>query len=159
MAGRNQKFTIDFDKAVADAMGDAEAIYSLGCDMMFNSIIVGKDAPDTVVSHSGTPVKTNFARASWWKNLGSVGSHPNQPTPVKEGETVVAPLASDKPLGKLKLTDKAYLANNAPYILALEYGHSAQARNPDGMIRITLEEAPRFWELAKKRLATARASR
>ncbi len=151
--GRNQNFNIDFDKAVADAMEDAEAIYSLGCDMMFNSIIVGKNAPDTVVSHNGTPVDTGFARASWWKAIGGVGSHPNQPT---KGETVSAPL---HPLGKLKLTDKAYLANNAPYILALEYGHSSQARNPDGMIRITLEEAPRFWELAKKRLATARASR
>jgi hypothetical protein len=149
--GRNQKFTIDFDKAVDVAMKDAEAIYSLGCDMIFNSIIVGKDAPDTVVSHSGTPVDTGFARASWWKAIGGVGSHPNQPT---KGETVSAPL---HPLGKLKLTDKAYLANNAPYILALEYGHSSQAG--DGMIRITLEEAPRFWELAKKRLATARASR
>jgi hypothetical protein len=151
--GRNKNFTIDFDKAVDVAMKDAEAIYSLGCDMMFNSIIVGKDAPDTVVSHSGTPVDTGFARASWWKSIGGVGSHPNQPT---KGETVSAPL---HPLGKLKLTQKAYLANNAPYILALEYGHSSQARNPDGMIRITLEEAPRFWELAKKRLVTERASR
>ena len=149
--GRNKNFTIDFDKAVDVAMKDAEAIYSLGCDMIFNSIIVGKDAPDTVVSHSGTPVDTGFARASWWKAIGGVGSHPNQPT---KGETVSAPL---HPLGKLKLTDKAYLANNAPYILALEYGHSSQAG--DGMIRITLEEAPRFWELAKKRLATARANR
>jgi hypothetical protein len=152
--GRNKNFTIDFDKAVADAMEDAEAIYSLGADMMFNSIIVGKNAPDTVVSHSGTPLKTGFARASWWKSIGGVGSHPNQPTPVKEGEKISTTL---HPLGKLKLTDKAYLANNAPYILALEYGHSSQAG--DGMIRITLEEAPRFWELAKKRLATARANR
>jgi hypothetical protein len=151
--GRNQKFTIDFDKAVDVAMKDAEAIYSLGCDMMFNSIIVGKDAPDTVVSHSGTPVDTGFARASWWKNIGGVGSHPNQPT---EGENVSTTL---QPLGKLKFTEKAYLANNAPYILALEYGHSAQARNPDGMIRITLAEAPRFWELAKKRLASERGFR
>ena len=151
--GRNQNFNIAFDKAVDVAMKDAESIYSLGCDMMFNSIIVGKDAPDTVVSHSGTPVKTGFARASWWKNIGGVGSHPNQPT---KGETVSAPLY---PLGKLKFTDKAYLANNAPYILALEYGHSAQARNPDGMIRITLAEAPRFWELAKKRLALERGSK
>jgi hypothetical protein len=157
--GRNKNFTIDFDKAVDVAMKDAEAIYSLGCDMLFNSIIVGKDAPDTVVSHSGTPVKTGFARASWWKNIGSVGSHPNQPIPAKEGEEVDYPLASEELLGKVKLTQKAYLANNAPYILALEYGHSAQARNPDGMIRITIAEAPRFWELAKKRLATTRASR
>lgn len=151
MAGRNQNFSIDFDKAVDVAMKDAEAIYSLGADMMFNSIIVGKDAPDTVVSHSGTPVDTGFARASWWKAIDGVGSHPNQPA---KGETVSAPL---HPLGKLKFSDKAYLANNAPYILALEYGHSKQAG--DGMIRITLAEAPRFWELAKKRLATARANR
>jgi hypothetical protein len=145
MAGSNQNFNIAFDKAVDVAMKDAEAIYSLGCDMMFNSIIVGKDAPDTVVSHSGTPVDTGFARASWWKNIGGVGSHPNQPT---KGETVSSSLF---PLGKLKLTEKAYLANNAPYIGRLEYGHS-QGQAPQGMIRITLAEASRFWELAKQRL-------
>jgi hypothetical protein len=145
MAGSNQNFNIAFDKAVDVAMKDAEAIYSLGCDMMFNSIIVGKDAPDTVVSHSGTPVDTGFARASWWKNIGGVGSHPNQPT---KGETVSSSLF---PLGKLKLTEKAYLANNASYIGRLEYGHS-QGQAPQGMIRITLAEASRFWELAKQRL-------
>jgi len=143
--GRNQNFNIAFNKAVDVAMKDAEAIYSLGCDMMFNSIIVGKDAPDTVVSHNGTPVDTGFARASWWKNIGGVGSHPNQPT---KGETVSSSLF---PLGKLKLTEKAYLANNAPYIKRLEYGHS-QGQAPQGMIRITLAEASRFWELAKQRL-------
>jgi hypothetical protein len=142
-----QQFDISFDKAVDTAMKDAEAIYSLGADMMFNSIIVGKDAPNTVVSHSGTPKKTGFARASWWKNIGSVGSHPNPPT---KGDSVPTP--SLQPLGKIKLNEKAYLANNAPYILALEYGHSSQARNPDGMVRITIAESARFWELAKKRL-------
>lgn len=159
MARKNQNFPIAFEQAVDTALKDAEAIYSLGTDMMFNSIIVGKDAPNTVVSHAGTPKDTNFARASWWKNIGTVGTHPNPPTPVKKGETVTSELASQKPLGKLNLNDKAYLSNNAEYILALEYGHSAQARNPDGMVRITLAEAPKFWELAKKRLAQARANR
>lgn len=157
MARNTQSFAIAFEQAVSDAMGDAEAIYSLGTDMMFNSIIVGKDAPNTVVSHTGTPVDTGFARASWWKNIDSVGNHPTPPKRVKKGETVTTPLASEKPLGKLKLSDKAYLANNAEYILALEYGHSAQAG--DGMVRITLAEAPKFWLIAKKRLAQARAKR
>jgi hypothetical protein len=143
---KTQQFDISFDKAVDTAMKDAEAIYSLGADMMFNSIIVGKDAPNTVVSHSGTPKKTGFARASWWKNIGSVGSHPNQPT---KGASVSAP--SLQPLGKIKLNEKAYLANNAPYILALEYGHS-QGQAPQGMVRITIAESARFWDLAKKRL-------
>lgn len=138
-------------------MSDAEAIYSLGCDMMFNSIIVGQDAPHTVVSHNGTPVDTGFARASWWKNVGSVGSHPNPPTPVEKGQTVSGGTAVEQPFGKLKLSDTVFLSNNAEYILRLEYGHSSQARNPDGMVRITLEQAKEFWELAKKRLAQARA--
>lgn len=151
MARKNQNFPIAFEQAVDTALRDAEAIYSLGTDMMFNSIIVGKDAPNTVVSHAGTPVDTGFARASWWKNIGTVGTHPSPPT---EGQSSSPNLA---PLGKLDLNDKAYLSNNVEYILALEYGHSGQA--PDGMVRITLAQAPKFWELAKKRLAQARANR
>ena len=158
MAQRTQQFPIAFQQAVDTALKDAEAIYSLGVDMMFNSIIVGKNAPHTVVDHAGTPVDTGFARASWWKNINQVGTHPDPPVPVEKGQKVVSSGRGQMPLGKLKLTDKAYLANNAKYILALEYGHS-QGQAPQGMVRITLAEAPKFWELAKRRLAQARANR
>jgi hypothetical protein len=151
----NESFLIQFDKAVDMAMKEAEAIYSMGTDMMFNSIIVGAAAPHTVVSHSGTPLDTGFARASWWKNIGSVGKHPNQPVPVPSGQKVSATLASSIPLGKLGLGDRAFLANNAEYIRKLEFdSHSRQA--PQGMVRITIAEAPRFWELAKQRLRSGK---
>lgn len=153
----NQQFTASFNKALADALEDVDAIYSLGCDMMFNSIIVGQDAPQTVVNHNGTPEDTGFARASWWKSVGSLGTHPNPPKPVKKGEKVSGSTAVSIPLGKLKVSQTVFLSNNAEYILALEYGHSSQAG--DGMVRITLAEAPKFWELAKKRLAQARGRR
>lgn len=32
------------------------------------------------------------------------------------------------------------ISNALPYIIALEYGHSKQARNPAGMVRVTLSE-------------------
>lgn len=38
----------------------------------------------------------------------------------------------------LKLGDTAYLVNNLPYSIPLEYGHSSQA--PVGMVRTTLDE-------------------
>jgi hypothetical protein len=60
-----------------------------------------------------------------------------------------------KPLQPFTTKDKVFLANNAEYILALEYGHS-QGQAPQGMVRITLAEAPRFWDLARKRIAQGR---
>ncbi|MFM7854628.1 MAG: hypothetical protein ACKO96_22560, partial [Flammeovirgaceae bacterium] len=105
------------------------------------------------------PRDTGFARASWWKSVGGIGTHPNPPTPVKKGEKVAGGTAVDIPLGKFKVSQTVFLSNNADYILQLEYGHSAQARNPDGMVRITLAEAPKFWELAKQEVARKRARR
>jgi hypothetical protein len=151
---KTQSFDVAFQKAVDDAIKDVDKIYQGGVNMMFNSIIAGKDAPFTVVSHSGTPVDTGFARASWWQNVGSVGSHPSPPVKVAKGQKVAS--VGLKQLQPFTTKNKVFLANNAEYILALEYGHSAQARNPDGMVRITLAEAPRFWDLARKRIAQGR---
>ena len=33
-----------------------------------------------------------------------------------------------------------YITNTVPYILALEYGSSPQARVPEGMVRVTIAE-------------------
>jgi len=74
-----------------------------------------------------TPVDTGFARAAWWQSVGSVGSG-NAP-----------------PVG-FTTADSVFFANNAQYIERLEYGHSQQA--PQGMVRITLAEANRYFQEA-----------
>ncbi len=33
-----------------------------------------------------------------------------------------------------------YIVNSLPYIRRLEHGHSKQARNPNGMLRVTINE-------------------
>ena len=46
----------------------------------------------------------------------------------------------------LKLGDTAYLVNNLPYAVPLEYGHSSQA--PAGMVRVTIAEFQQIVEAA-----------
>jgi hypothetical protein len=102
-------------------------------DAAENIIVGGKYAP-------GTPVDTGFARASWYVVLNSaqgqaasdaVGSH------LTHDKSGMANLdTSLSVIGAAGLTDVIWLLNNAPYIEALEYGHSQQA--PQGMVRLTL---------------------
>ena len=78
----------------------------------------------------GTPVDTGFARGSWQARL-------NAPPPAGAGKPDKGGSAT---LSAVSITvagiepgDTFYLTNAANYILALEYGSSAQA--PQGMVR------------------------
>lgn len=126
----SKAFSVQFDSAVTDALDKAEAIFAIGCDKMFNSII------------GGTPVDTGFARASWWKAVGVLGEHPSPPTKGFGG-------ALQQPLkGQVRLASSVFLANNTEYIERLEYGHSQQA--PQGMVRVNLAESARFFNEARR---------
>ena len=57
---------------------------------------------------ASTPVDTGFARNKW------------------------------TPKGNLVIGDTYAYLNNTKYIIPLEYGHSDQARNPNGMLRINV---------------------
>lgn len=80
----------------------------------------------------GTPVDTNFARASWWSMInGSPATHPNQPNADAPGPAMPPPMPSTL---RQHIGGTFAVVNNAVYIEALEYGHSKQA--PHGMARI-----------------------
>lgn len=86
-----------------------------------------------------TPVDTGRARANWQFGEGQVptgevgAADPN-------GTATIAQLATQ--IDRTKAGGVSYIANNLPYILPLEYGHSQQA--PSGMVRTTLTEYQQY---------------
>lgn len=74
----------------------------------------------------GTPVKTGFASASWICSVGApsddVGGSPEQVSYSAQEAGVAAVLGYRLEQGAL------FLVNNCYYIVALNYGHSPQAK-------------------------------
>ena len=83
-----------------------------------------------------TPVDTGRARGHWGVGINSVrtGSALD-----KSGSATIA--SASATLNGARAGDTIYLANNLPYIVRLEYGHSKQA--PAGMVRSTIDEFQR----------------
>jgi len=73
-----------------------------------------------------TPVDTGRARNAWQLAIGK----------VPQGETPSE--SAGQALARLKFGQTIFLANNVPYIILLEHGHSAQA--PSGMLAVSIEE-------------------
>lgn len=80
-----------------------------------------------------TPVDTGYARSNWQVSIGSPASGLVVTKDKSGGFAITAALPAVQAFGAGKV---AYLANNAPYIMALEYGSSKQA--PSGMARIAV---------------------
>lgn len=82
-----------------------------------------------------TPVDTGLARSSWYcgyEVVSEVGTESD-----KSGGPSLARGAQFA--ASLHAGGVYYIANNLPYIMALEYGHSGQA--PSGMVRIAVARA------------------
>lgn len=92
----------------------------------------------------GTPVDTGFARASWWISIGTTersSSGPVMPpgkrTKDEFGDGSAAFATAMIMLAGVRAGGgTVYILNSAAYIVALEFGWSAQA--PVGMVRIVL---------------------
>ena len=86
-----------------------------------------------------TPRKTGRAAGNWQIAI-------NQPPPGNTDKTLPTKGTwSSQEAGKLSKSKVVNfptitISNALPYIIALEYGSSAQARNPAGMVRVTLAE-------------------
>ena len=80
-----------------------------------------------------TPVDTARAKGNWQCTVGSPATDEIDRLD-KSGSTVMAEVKQNVP----KAGNVVWLANNVPYIRALEYGHSKQA--PEGMVRIAVAE-------------------
>ena len=87
-----------------------------------------------------TPVDTGRARANWQTQLrvrpdGVIeAADPSGASAISEGA---------REIGQLKPYDTVYIANNLPYISALNSGHSKQA--PQGMVEVTIAELQAFF--------------
>lgn len=74
------------------------------------------------------------ARANWQIGIGVAPSGEIQGVDKSGGSTIAAALPTIQQFGAGKV---AYIVNNAPYIMELEYGHS-QRQAPQGMARIAV---------------------
>ena len=81
---------------------------------------------------NGTPVKTGFARRSWYPSIN------NEEAGGNGGKGFFASFVAQA--NTLRAGDKFYILNNADYIRRLEYGHSKE-QAPHGMVRVTLAKA------------------
>lgn len=84
-----------------------------------------------------TPVDTGRARANWIPSIGSPVTDYKETSFDPSGGTTIA--AAVELTGSLKPGDDFYISNNAPYIGALNDGHSTQA--PAGFVEQGVEAA------------------
>lgn len=81
-----------------------------------------------------TPVDTGHARANWQVSLSAAAGGEIQGNDKGGGQSIAAALPTVQLFGPGKV---AYIANNVPYIMPLEYGHSSK-QAPAGMARIAV---------------------
>ena len=91
-----------------------------------------------------TPVDTGRARANWQTSIGAPAEGEVDSTDRDRG-LVEASREIDKHTGD----ESIFLANNLPYIEALENG-SSKTQAPAGMVKVTLSEYPGIVEDAVK---------
>jgi hypothetical protein len=122
------QFSLNIEKFVEKAKGNAEVVIKKIAYDIFTRVVFK------------TPVDTGAARANWLASVGTfVGPKPN--TGNVDPEATHTTLEIAKIVDTFTLQSKnLYLANNLPYILPLENGHSKQA--PSGMVALTLQEFP-----------------
>jgi hypothetical protein len=91
---------------------------------------------DVVMSMAGvivrlSPVDTGKFKGAWRLSIDGYDTAVPE-TPDKQGSEVLAKMLTD--IGNLTFGQAAYLQNNLPYAVPLEFGHSQQA--PSGIVRI-----------------------
>ncbi|WP_040263673.1 HK97 gp10 family phage protein [Pseudomonas massiliensis] len=93
-----------------------------------------------------SPVDTGRFRGNWQFSIGTPASG-SLDTNDPSGNETSARIVGDSIL--FKAGETAYIVNNLPYAIPLEYGHSEQA--PSGMVRITLA---RFQAIVEEAIRT-----
>jgi hypothetical protein len=91
---------------------------------------------DVVMSMAGvivrlSPVDTGNFKGAWRLSIDGYDTTVPE-TPDKQGGEVLARMLAE--VGNLTFGQAAYLQNNLPYAVPLEFGHSTQA--PAGIVRI-----------------------
>lgn len=120
-------FTLDIAKFAEDAKG--------AIDDAMREIII--EIGGNVIRMS--PVDTGRFRGNWQFSIGAASTGELDRLD-KNGSAATAELVNGAI--QFKAGETAYIVNNLPYAIPLEYGHSDQA--PGGMVRITLERFQRI---------------
>ena len=120
---RRASFSLDITKFVEKAGDRADLVVRKVALDLFSKVVLK------------TPVDTGRARGHW---TAGVNHAPAGLTGRldKSGAGAIAGIAAT--VSTARAGDSIYLANNLPYIVRLEYGHSKQA--PAGMVRTTIDE-------------------
>ena len=117
--GLSGSFASQLQKFADETMEKADSIFK-DVVMMVAGVIVRL-----------SPVDVGTFRGAWRLSIdGYDTSVPD--TPDKEGGEVLARMLQE--VGNLTFGQAAYLQNNLPYSIPLEFGHSTQA--PTGIVRI-----------------------
>lgn len=87
-----------------------------------------------------TPVDTGAAKAHWFAR-GVPDESFDKDVVDKDGGSTKARAAAD--LISVRIGDRVYLVNSAPYFFYLEHGSSGQA--PAGVVAVTLAEMGLIW--------------
>ena len=82
-----------------------------------------------------TPVDTGAAKAHWFAQGTPSGPFDKETTDKSGGRTKAR---AKRDLQSVRIGDRVYLVNTAPYFFFLEHGSSSQA--PAGVVTITLSE-------------------
>ena len=118
---RSASFKLDISKWVEKAGDRADLVVrKVALDLMTKIVLK-------------TPVDTGRARGHWGVGINSItygsGLDKSGSAPIAEATVRLQGATAG---------DTVYIANNVPYIVRLEYGHSKQA--PGGMVRTTIDE-------------------
>ena len=117
-------FTLDIAAFVAKASDRADLVVRK----------VALDMLERIVMRS--PVDTGRFRGHWTAGVNNVpGGLTGRLDKVGTG-TIAAAGAT---IARAEAGDRIYLANNLPYAVALEFGHSKK-QAPHGMVRVTIQE-------------------
>ena len=120
---RSASFKLDIAKWVEKAGDRADLVVRKVALDMFTKVVLK------------TPVDTGRARGHWSAGVNNVPAGLTGRLD-KSGAGAIAGITAT--VTTARAGDRIYLANNLPYIVRLEYGHSKQA--PAGMVRTTIDE-------------------
>lgn len=131
MGGSSQAWSLEIDREWAKIEGELRDVI----------IYIGVEALDRIKRK--TPVDTGHAQNNWIVTIGGPDTTDKTSAAPIGGATSPDVFASANAAILASYPDDGtfpviYLQNNLPYILALEYGHSAQA--PAGMVAMTVAE-------------------
>lgn len=99
---------------------------------LYEGLVIGNEFGNP----TGTPVKTGFARASWY--LDRAGTMPPSETVDPTGAATLA--AGGEKILAAMYGDPFFFTNGAEYFIYLEYG-SSQGQAPQGIVRILIANA------------------